>query len=223
LVIPLCRNVFARQRKLPMVRQGVACQPAEHHPGQVTCDGFGERHGSQSCAPAAAVVTPRREGLLFAGACGPSLGVMGAETRHRSARFTLGRLARAPMDNDVFRWEAAEVLRRAVGFDTWCWVLLDPATGMPTRYASTHSVIDRDQRRFNRRAGSSMSRRCGALRRPAANGCSARHSQLATRWPPPTSVPRTPPLTGEFGSPRPVGMISRVELENRVTQTAPAA
>jgi len=121
---------------------------------------------------------------------------MGAETRHRSARFTLGRLARAPMDNDVFRWEAAEVLRRAVGFDTWCWVLLDPATGMPTRYASTHSVIDRDQRRFNRRAGSSMSRRCGALRRPAANGCSARHSQLATRWPPPTSVPRTPPLTG---------------------------
>lgn len=63
---------------------------------------------------------------------------MGAETRHRSARFTLGRLARARMDNDVFRWEAAEVLRRAVGFDTWCWVLLDPATGMPTRYASTN-------------------------------------------------------------------------------------
>ena len=52
------------------------------------------------------------------------------------------------MDNDVFRWEAAEVLRRAVGFDTWCWVLLDPATGMPTRYASTNPVIDRDQRRF---------------------------------------------------------------------------
>lgn len=148
MVIPLCRNVFARQRKLPMVRQGVACQPAEHHPGPVTCDGFGERHGSQSCAPAAAIVTPRREGFLFAGACGPSLVVMGAETRHRSARFTLGRLARARMDNDVFRWEAAEVLRRAVGFDTWCWVLLDPATGMPTRYASTNPVIDRDQRRF---------------------------------------------------------------------------
>ena len=73
---------------------------------------------------------------------------MGTDTRHRSARFTLGRLARARMDNDVFRWEAAEVLRRAVGFDTWCWVLLDPDTGMPTRYASTNPVIDRDQRRF---------------------------------------------------------------------------
>ena len=52
---------------------------------------------------------------------------MGTDTRRRSARFTLGRLARARMDNDVFRWEAAEVLRRAVGFDTWCCVLLDPA------------------------------------------------------------------------------------------------
>ena len=68
--------------------------------------------------------------------------VMGTETRHRSARITLGRLARARMDNDVFRWEAAEVLRRAVGFDTWCWVLLDPATGLPTRY-TVHQPRDR--------------------------------------------------------------------------------
>ncbi len=52
------------------------------------------------------------------------------------------------MDNDVFRWEAAEVLRRAIGFDTWCWVLLDPATGLPTRYTATNPVIAQAQRRF---------------------------------------------------------------------------
>jgi DNA-binding CsgD family transcriptional regulator len=67
---------------------------------------------------------------------------------HRSARNTLGRLARARMDNDVFCWEAAEVLRRAIGFDTWCWVLLDPATGLPTRYTVTNPVISQDVRRF---------------------------------------------------------------------------
>jgi DNA-binding CsgD family transcriptional regulator len=66
----------------------------------------------------------------------------------RSARNALGRLARAQMDNDVFRWEAAQVLRRAIGFDTWCWVLLDPATGLPTRYTATNPVIALNQRRF---------------------------------------------------------------------------
>ena len=58
------------------------------------------------------------------------------------------RLARAHMDNDVFRWEAAEVLRRAIGFDTWCWVLLDPASGLITRYTGTNPVICQDIRRF---------------------------------------------------------------------------
>jgi DNA-binding CsgD family transcriptional regulator len=67
---------------------------------------------------------------------------------HRSARNTLGRLARARMDNDVFRWEAAEVLRRAIGFDTWCWALLDPATGLPTRYTATNPVLGQNPRRF---------------------------------------------------------------------------
>ena len=76
---------------------------------------------------------------------------MGTETRHRSARLTLGRLARARMDNDVFRWEAAEVLRRAIGFDTWGWVLLDPASGLPglfTRYTITNPMIGDNLRRF---------------------------------------------------------------------------
>ena len=74
---------------------------------------------------------------------------MGSDTARRAARNTLQRLARARMDNDVFRWEAAEVLRRAIGFDTWCWVLLDPATGLHTRYTATNPVIGRNQRRFH--------------------------------------------------------------------------
>src|SRR5271156_3088843 len=77
-----------------------------------------------------------------------SLVVMGTDALNRSARHTLGRLARARMDNDVFCWEAAEVLRRAVGFDTWCWVLLDPATGLPTRYTVTNPVLSHDLRRL---------------------------------------------------------------------------
>ena len=79
---------------------------------------------------------------------GASLVVMGTDALHRSARNTLARLARARMDNDLFRWEAAEVLRRAIGFDTWCWVLLDPASGLPTRYTATNPVIGLNQRRF---------------------------------------------------------------------------
>jgi DNA-binding CsgD family transcriptional regulator len=73
---------------------------------------------------------------------------MRSDALHRSARNTLGRLARAQMDNDVFRWEAAEVLQRAIGFDTWCWVLLDPATGLFTRYTVTNPVIGHAPRRF---------------------------------------------------------------------------
>jgi DNA-binding CsgD family transcriptional regulator len=77
-----------------------------------------------------------------------SVVVMGTDALHRSARNTLGRLARARMDNDVFRWEAAEVLRRAVGFDTWSWVLFDPVSDLPTRYIATNPVIGHNPRRY---------------------------------------------------------------------------
>ena len=73
---------------------------------------------------------------------------MGTDALHRSARNTLGRLARARMDNDVFCWEAAQVLRRAIGFDTWSWVLLDPGAGLPTRYTLTNPVIGHNPRRY---------------------------------------------------------------------------
>ena len=73
---------------------------------------------------------------------------MGTDALHRSARSTLGRLAGARMDNDVFCWEAAQVLRRAIGFDASCWVLLDPAADLFTRYTVSHPVLGQDLRRL---------------------------------------------------------------------------
>ena len=66
------------------------------------------------------------------------------------ARPALARLARADMDNDTFRHEAIAVLRQAIGFDWWCWTLLDPATRLPTRGIGDHPVVNQAQRRFYR-------------------------------------------------------------------------
>lgn len=83
---------------------------------------------------------PPRCGISVRGGMpgGPSVVVivMGIDARHRSARTALERLARSRMDNDVFRWEAAEVLRRAVGFDTWGWAVLDPANADRVRFGA---------------------------------------------------------------------------------------
>ena len=57
---------------------------------------------------------------------------MSTETARRRVRAEIARLARAGLDNDGFRLAAADVLRQAVGFDRWCWTLLDPAAGLPT-------------------------------------------------------------------------------------------
>lgn len=65
------------------------------------------------------------------------------------ARSALTRLAGAAgLDNDAFRYEAVAILRQAVGFDWWCWPLLDPGTRLPTRYAGVESPPDQDYRRF---------------------------------------------------------------------------
>jgi DNA-binding CsgD family transcriptional regulator len=66
------------------------------------------------------------------------------------ARSELARLAAARLDNDAFRWEAAAILRRAVGFDGWCWMLTDPASRLPTRDLGENVVIDQAIRRFVR-------------------------------------------------------------------------
>lgn len=78
---------------------------------------------------------------------------MPTDAARRRARAALSRLARADMDNDVFRHEAAAVLRNAIGFDSWCWALIDPAVGLPTRAISVNSVASLNQRRFYRLSG----------------------------------------------------------------------
>jgi DNA-binding CsgD family transcriptional regulator len=74
---------------------------------------------------------------------------MATHTERRSARTKLARLVRADLDNDAFRLEAATVLRQVVGFDWWCWSLLDPGTGLPTRYLTADATaVDQAMRRF---------------------------------------------------------------------------
>jgi DNA-binding CsgD family transcriptional regulator len=73
---------------------------------------------------------------------------MPTDTARRSARSALARLVRADLDNDTFRLEAAAVLRQAIGFDWWCWTLLDPGARLPTRYLSADAPIDQAMRRF---------------------------------------------------------------------------
>ncbi|MBV9095106.1 MAG: helix-turn-helix transcriptional regulator [Streptosporangiaceae bacterium] len=75
---------------------------------------------------------------------------MATETARRRVRAEIARLARAGLDNDGFRLAAADVLRKAVGFDWWCWTLLDPAADLPTRYLSDNPIIGGAQRRFYR-------------------------------------------------------------------------
>jgi hypothetical protein len=66
------------------------------------------------------------------------------------ARSALTRLAGAGLDNDALRFETVAILRQAVGFDWWCWPLLDPGTRLPTRYVGVESPADQDCRRFCR-------------------------------------------------------------------------
>jgi len=73
-----------------------------------------------------------------------------ARTAGDRARSALTRLAGAELDNDAFRYEAMAILRQAVGFDWWCWPLLDPGTRLPTRYVGVESPADQDCRRFCR-------------------------------------------------------------------------
>jgi len=73
---------------------------------------------------------------------------MPAGTARRSARSTLARLVQADLDNDTFRLEAAVVLRQAIGFDWWCWALLDPGARLPTRYLTADAPVNQAMRRF---------------------------------------------------------------------------
>jgi DNA-binding CsgD family transcriptional regulator len=67
------------------------------------------------------------------------------------ARRELARLAMARLDNDEFRWMAASTLRRAIGFDGWCWLLADPGARLPTRDLGENILAGQSIRRFSRR------------------------------------------------------------------------
>lgn len=75
---------------------------------------------------------------------------MGTNAARDRARSALARLAGAGLDNDSFRHEAAGILRRAVGFDGWCWVLEDPGARLTTRELGENMIVDQDWRRFLR-------------------------------------------------------------------------
>lgn len=75
---------------------------------------------------------------------------MPARTARRRARAALARLIRAEIDNDSFRYEAAAILREAIGFDWWCWPMYDPGARLPTRDVGTDSPPDQAMRQFFR-------------------------------------------------------------------------
>ena len=93
---------------------------------------------------------------------------MQTDTARRSARSALARLVRADMDNDTFRLEAAAVLRQAMGFDWWCWTLLDPGARLPTRYLAAAAPVDQAARRFCRLPWDDVAAAIPAAGRPRA-------------------------------------------------------
>jgi len=76
---------------------------------------------------------------------------MGASSVRDRARTDLAQLAAARLDNDAFRWEAAAILRRVIGFESWCWLLADPGARLPTRDLGENSVVDQFIRGFSQR------------------------------------------------------------------------
>ena len=75
---------------------------------------------------------------------------MAANSAKDRVRADLARLAAARLDNDGFRWEAATILRRVIGFDGWCWLLADPGARLPTRDVGENAVAGQSVRRFSR-------------------------------------------------------------------------
>lgn len=66
------------------------------------------------------------------------------------AHSVMARLAGAELDDASFRHEAAAILRRAVGFEGWSWLAVDPGARLPTSEVGEHMVVDRAVRRFLR-------------------------------------------------------------------------
>ncbi|MBO0687662.1 MAG: helix-turn-helix transcriptional regulator [Candidatus Dormibacteraeota bacterium] len=69
-------------------------------------------------------------------------------TTRRNAAGALDRLVRARLDSVTFRHEAVAILQQAVGFDAWCWTLMDPGSGLPSHAMAENPVITGEQARF---------------------------------------------------------------------------
>ncbi|WP_369047278.1 helix-turn-helix transcriptional regulator [Sinomonas sp. P10A9] len=57
---------------------------------------------------------------------------MGTITAQRRSRERIVRIAEAGLDAESLRCEVVAELRRAIGFDAWCWPLVDPASNLMT-------------------------------------------------------------------------------------------
>lgn len=73
---------------------------------------------------------------------------MPSTTTRRNAAGALDRLVRARLDSVTFRQEAVSILQQAVGFDAWCWTLMDPGSGLPSHAMAENPVITGEQARF---------------------------------------------------------------------------
>jgi DNA-binding CsgD family transcriptional regulator len=54
------------------------------------------------------------------------------------------------MESVSYRYEAVDRLRHAVGFDAWCWALLDPICGLASDATAWNPVVGSQQRRFHK-------------------------------------------------------------------------
>lgn len=71
-----------------------------------------------------------------------------AATR-REVRFALRRLSDADLDLTVYRHEALALLDRAVGFDAWCWTLVDPDSDLPAHAVAENPAVACNPARFH--------------------------------------------------------------------------
>ena len=49
----------------------------------------------------------------------------------------------------MYRHEALALLDRAVGFDAWCWTLVDPDSGLPAHAVAENPAVAGNPARFH--------------------------------------------------------------------------
>ena len=67
----------------------------------------------------------------------------------RAVRFAITRLSDADLDPTAYRHEAIGLIRGAVGFDAWCWALVDPGSGLPAHAVANNPAVARNPARFH--------------------------------------------------------------------------